>query len=47
MKTIIILSGALLLLTAPAFAELSAEDIEKIRVIIKAEVSASETHIKE
>ena len=47
MKAIMILSGALLLLTAPAFAELSAEDIEKIRVIIKAEVSASETRIKE
>ena len=42
-----ILSGALLLLTPPAFAELSAEDIEKISVIIKTEVSASETRIKE
>lgn len=47
MKFIVILSGVLLLLTAPAFAELSAEDIGKIRVIVNAEVSASETRIKE
>ena len=45
MKTIMILSVVLLLLTAPAFAELSSADLEKIRTIIKEEVAAVETRL--
>lgn len=54
MKSITILSTVLLLLTTPAFSELTAADIEKIRAIIKEEVNeikqyvtASETRMKE
>ena len=47
MKSIVILSAALLLFTAPAFSELTVEDIEKIRSIIKEETTASETRVKE
>lgn len=45
MKTIMILSAVLLLLTVPAFAELSSADLEKIRTIIKEEVAAVETRL--
>ena len=45
MKTIMILSAVLLFLTAPAFAELSSADLEKIRAIIKEEVAAVETRL--
>ena len=47
MKLIVILSAALLLFTAPAFSELTVEDIEKIRSIVKEETTASETRVKE
>lgn len=47
MKFIVILSGVLLLFTAPAFAELSSGDIEKIRLLFKEEVSAVETRLTE
>lgn len=45
MKFIVILSGVLLLFIAPAFAELSRGDIEKIRLLFKEEVSAVETRL--
>ena len=47
MKFIVILSGVLLLFTAPAFAELSGGDLEKIRLLLKEEVSAVETRLTE
>ena len=47
MKLIVILSAAFLLFTAPAFSELTVEDIEKIRSIVKEETTASETRVKE
>ena len=47
MKLIVILSAALLLFTAPTFSELTVEDIEKIRSIIKEETTASETRVTE
>ena len=43
MKTIMILTGILLLFTASAFAELSVEDFEKIRTLLREEISAVET----
>ena len=45
MKFIVILSGALLLFTTPTFAELTGEDIEKIRTLLQEEVSAVETRL--
>ena len=54
MKLIMILGAALLCFTAPAFSELTVEDIEKIRSIVKEETTAvkeettaSETRVKE
>ena len=54
MKSIVILSIVLLLLTVPTFGELTTADIEKIYSIVKAEgtdvkqqVAASETRMKE
>ncbi len=54
MKFILILSAVLLLFTVPAFSALTVEDIEKIRSIIKEEITAvkketiaSETRVKE
>ena len=45
MKFIVILSGTLLLFTTPAFAELSGEDFEKIRVLINDGNSAVKAEI--
>ena len=45
MKTIMILSAVLLLCTTSAFAELSSEDLEKIRTLLKEEVSEVETRL--
>lgn len=47
MKLIVILGAALLCFTTSAFSELTVEDIEKIRSIIKEETAASETRVKE
>ncbi len=54
MKLILILSAVLLLFTVPAFSELTVEDLEKIRSIIKEEIdpvkeeiAKSETRMKE
>ena len=47
MKLITVLSVMFLLFTVPAFSELTAEDIEKIRSIVKEETAASETRMKE
>ena len=53
MKLILILSAVLLLFTVPAFSELTVEDLEKIRSIVKEEVdpvkeeiAKSETRLK-
>ena len=46
MKLIMTLIAALLLFTTPAFSELTEADIDKIRLIVKAEVEASETRMK-
>ena len=53
MKLILILSAVLLLFTVPAFSELTVEDLEKIRSIIKEEIdpvkeeiAKSETRMK-
>ena len=53
MKLILILSAGLLLFTVPAFSELTVEDLEKIRSIVKEEVdpvkeeiAKSETRLK-
>ena len=45
MKTIMILSAVLLLCTTSALAELSSEDLEKIRTLVKEEVSEVETRL--
>lgn len=42
-----VLSGVLLLFTASAFAELSVEDFEKIRTLLREEISAVETRLTE
>ena len=54
MKLILFLSAVLLLFTAPAFSELTVEDLENIRSIVNKEVTAvkeevakSETRVKE
>ena len=47
MKLITILIAMSLLFTVPAFSELTAEDIEKIRSIVKEETAASENRMKE
>ena len=47
MKLITVLIVMFLLFTVPAFSELTAEDIEKIRSIFKEETAASEKRIKE
>jgi flagellar biosynthesis/type III secretory pathway M-ring protein FliF/YscJ len=46
MKLILILSAGLLLFTVPAFSELTVEDLEKIRSIVKEEVTESEKGLK-
>ncbi len=46
MKLILILSAGLLLFTVPAFSELTVEDLEKIRLIVKEEVTESEKDLK-
>ncbi len=46
MKLIMTLIVALLLFTTSAFGELTQADIDKIRLIVKAEIEASETRIK-
>ena len=46
MKLILILSAGLLLFTVPAFSELTVEDLEKIRLIVKEEVTESEKGLK-
>ena len=45
MKTTTILSAVLLLCTTSAFAELSGEDLEKIRTLVKEEVSEVEARL--
>ena len=45
MKTIMILSTVLLLCTTSAFAELSSEDLNKIRTLVKEEVSEVEARL--
>ena len=47
MKLITVLSVMFLLFTVPAFSELTAADIEKIRSIVKEETAASEKRMKE
>ncbi len=47
MKLITVLIAMFLLFTVPAFSELTAEDIEKIRSIVKEETAASEKRMKE
>lgn len=47
MKLITVLIVMFLLFTVPAFSELTAEDIEKIRSIVKEETAASENRMKE
>ena len=47
MKLSVILSVMFLLFTVPAFSELTVEDIEKIRSIVKEETAASEKRVKE
>ena len=47
MKTITVLSGMLLLFTTSALAELSGTDLEKIRAILKEEVTGVETRLTE
>ena len=45
MKLILTSTLMLLLLTVPAFSELTPADIDKIRLIVKEEVAASETRM--
>ena len=47
MKFIVVLSGVLLLFPVSVFAELSVEDFEKIRAILKEEISEVETRLTE
>ena len=47
MRFIITLIAAFLFLTPPAFSQLTAQDLEKIRAIVNEEVNASETKMKE
>ncbi len=47
MKTTLLLCFTFLALTAPIHADLTAQDIEKIRFIIKEEVTESEKRMKE
>ena len=46
MKLILIAATAFLIFTAPVFSELTAGDLEKIRSIVKDEVTSSEKQIK-
>ena len=47
MRFITILMVGFLLLTSPAFSELTLQDLDKIRAIVKSEVNASEAKTKE
>ena len=47
MKAILIICFVFFALTAPVYANLTTQDIEKIRSIVKEEVGASEKEIKE
>ena len=47
MKLILILIALLLLFTAPAFSELTADDLEKIQAIVEKEVNDSEKELRE
>ena len=46
MKLILIAATALLIFSVPVFSELTVEDLEKIRSIVKDEVTSSEKQIK-